>query len=217
MSRSVALFFLATLVVFVGSLLFAPTAAPQVTQPFEFNHAAHAEATSCWDCHFICEKNRDEDFDIDCEDCLEADGPFCEEHVKCADHKLPGVPTIATCVRCHEYDLLDLNGKDPSEEWAPNELAQAKLLDFVEIDEYDEITAMHPLDWNRVTQIKTSCVYFNHRTHALTGGIACAECHGDMASLETPPTEPAMNLKMNWCLDCHEEQDVSTDCVSCHR
>jgi cytochrome c7-like protein len=217
MDKSIALFFLSALVFLGGGLLLSSGVSPDVSQPFAFNHAAHSQKTNCWDCHFICEKNRDEDGDIDCEDCDDAEGPFCEEHLKCADHKLPGLPGTEDCLRCHEYDLLDLLQREDGADLAPNERAQMELLDFVEFNEYDEVQKIRPLLWNRVTQIKTSCVYFSHRTHALVGGLACDECHGDMASMERPPLQPEMDLSMQWCLDCHEDRQISIECLACHR
>ncbi|NQU47340.1 MAG: cytochrome c3 family protein [Planctomycetes bacterium] len=217
MDKSVALFFIVALFFLGGSLLFTSEAQPAITQPFDFNHAAHSEKTNCWDCHFICEKNRDDDGDVDCEDCIDSEGPFCEEHLKCADHKLPGMPQTQDCLRCHEYDLLDLLQKDEGEELQPNEQAQMVMLDFVEFDEYDEVQKILPLEWNRVSQIKTSCIYFSHRSHALVDGLACDECHGDVAAMKSPPTKPKQDISMQWCLDCHQERDISTDCLSCHR
>ena len=217
MDRSIGFFGLTFLIFLVAGIAFAPSESNKVEQPFPFNHAAHSSKTECWDCHFRCEENRDEDGDVDCEDCEDADGPFCSEHMLCGDHKLPGLPGIQVCIGCHEYDLLDLKTTPASADEEANIKAQRKLLEWVEFDEYDEVANLKPLEWQRVTRLSGSCIYFSHRTHTLVGEIACEECHGDVSSLTSPPEVPVVELGMNWCIDCHQQRDVTEDCMACHR
>lgn len=56
-------------------------------------------------------------------------------------------------------------------------------------------------------------VIFSHATHTQT---ACAECHGDVASLAA--TGPGVVPSMATCVDCHADQAPErNDCATCHR
>jgi cytochrome c7-like protein len=217
MDRSYGIFALALTAFLVGGILMPAPSAEDVVQPIDFNHRVHTEKTTCWECHFICEDNRDEDGELDCDDCEEADGPFCAEHLKCPDHKLPGLPQTTDCLRCHIYDLVDLLGVERSADEAPADRKKRVLFDYVEFDEYEEPVLKGPIPWQRVTTIDTSCVYFSHRTHALVAEIECSTCHGDVGSMTSPPKRPDVAVSMSWCLDCHTDRSTTAECASCHR
>ena len=46
---------------------------------------------------------------------------------------------------------------------------------------------------------------------------ACSVCHGDVAHMEEVQPQDGQSLKMGTCLDCHRENNVSTDCTVCHK
>ena len=221
-----AIFFTAALFVgLVGGTVLGRTRSDPVVQPIDFNHKVHAQKMHCRECHFRLEDARDEDGDLDCEDCEEADTPFCEEHAHSADHTLPDIPTAGLCVQCHEEDLVKLKGQ-PKQKDEPSDRKKRSLLQFVNIDEADTVTVAKEIPWKRVTSITTSKVHFSHRRHAQIAGIACSKCHGDVAELEHPPAKPAVVVNMKWCLDCHEQhvtknngkgRETMTQCLSCHR
>jgi hypothetical protein len=49
------------------------------------------------------------------------------------------------------------------------------------------------------------------------GKIGCQSCHGKMEELSSPPTSPAVNIiDMDNCMDCHENNQVNNDCLTCH-
>lgn len=197
MSRTIGVFLFVGAVFFAGGLLYPEGRPPPVEQPIAFNHKLHAEkGVSCSHCHFRCEKNRDEDGDLDCDACDESEFIFCERHVTCPDHKLPGLPGVAVCAGCHDGD-------------DPDTPAKATLLRHIEAGE--------PIPWQTVTRIDGSNVHFSHRTHAMLGKILCSECHGEMETAESPPTRPAVEVDMDWCIDCHHSLDASEGCVACHR
>ncbi|MCK5196081.1 MAG: hypothetical protein KAQ71_19865, partial [Desulfobulbaceae bacterium] len=59
--------------------------------------------------------------------------------------------------------------------------------------------------------------FFSHRRHVVLGQLECSSCHGDVAAMEKPFVEPATLIDMDWCMDCHEQRAVTTDCNTCHR
>ena len=85
---------------------------------------------------------------------------------------------------------------------------EAKLIERVESGE--------PLQWQQINQLPTN-VYFSHQTHAVSSGINCTVCHGEMQQRATPPTQPFFAWTMNACMNCHEQQQASLDCNACHR
>jgi hypothetical protein len=73
-----------------------------------------------------------------------------------------------------------------------------------------------PLPWQQVNQLPKH-VYFSHRTHAVSKGIACTVCHGAMDKATVPPQAPLMKWKMDTCLACHKKSNAIQDCDGCHR
>ncbi|MBI4463937.1 MAG: cytochrome c3 family protein [Acidobacteria bacterium] len=116
-------------------------------------------------------------------------------HTLYATSPWAGLPTTETCSTCHQAPLTE----------SPEE---GKLVQLVEKGE-----ALH---WKQVNQLPTH-VYFSHQTHAVSAGIDCATCHGEMQERTTPPTKPFFAWTMNACLNCHEQQRASLDCNGCHR
>lgn len=57
-------------------------------------------------------------------------------------------------------------------------------------------------------------VYFSHERH-LAKGLDCKECHGDVAAMQLNHQVHA--LQMGFCIDCHRERQVTTDCLACHK
>ncbi|MFQ5504528.1 MAG: cytochrome c3 family protein [Planctomycetota bacterium] len=221
MHKSIAFFIVAAAASWLGGLTLAAVQPEPVVQPIDFNHKVHVKRVDCRECHFLCENNRDEDGELDCDDCEDADTPFCPEHAKCPDHKLPGFPTVRDCLRCHEDDLLELRDSAPGED-EPADHRKRVLLDYVTFDEFDEPRIHKEIPWKRVTEITTSNVYFSHRTHAILQKLPCEGCHGAVGDTEHPPAHPSITGRMDWCLECHRETGASeesalTQCCSCHR
>lgn len=68
--------------------------------------------------------------------------------------------------------------------------------------------------WQRVYGfLPAAHVFFNHAPH-IRAGVACSKCHGDL-SKQTVAVR-SVNLTMGYCVDCHVQHKVSTDCVTCH-
>ena len=102
-----------------------------------------------------------------------------------------GVPTVKTCMGCHE-----LIGTDKPE--------VMKLARFWE--------EKRPIEWFKVYDLP-DFVHFNHNRH-VSAGVECETCHGPVAEMAV--IEKYRDLSMGWCLSCHMEKQANIDCQVCH-
>lgn len=102
-----------------------------------------------------------------------------------------GMPPVDKCLLCHDNIPF---GSDEIK----------KLKGYKRRDE--------PIPWVRVNKLP-DYVRFNHECH-IAGGHACAECHGDVASMDS--ARPVHKFEMGFCVDCHRKNNVTTDCFICH-
>ena len=116
-------------------------------------------------------------------------------HGTVEEQAFASMPTLDTCMDCHEEPM----SKSPEEK---------KVRAFAARHEEPP--------WQRVYRMPVH-VFFSHRRHVVVGKVACATCHGDIAKATEPPTRPAVDQKMAWCLECHEKRHASTDCIACHK
>ena len=177
-------------------------------QPIAFPHTVHAGAVE------------DGGHAIQCE--------FCHRNVTTG--AAATVPAVEVCVICHKQ----INGAN-----AKADVAEPETLINIQrvIDKHAD---GRPIDWERVHRLPDH-VRFVHEAHLrfLTQGEdrvvtlpvgdqkptnlpvpvqeACTVCHGDVALMEEVQPQPGQSLKMGTCLDCHRENDVSTDCTVCHK
>ena len=105
-----------------------------------------------------------------------------------------GRPVLETCSSCHE----ELLGESKEEE---------KLLEY--------IRAGKEVEWQRLYRVPED-VYFSHRRHVVLGKIECNACHGDIGQSLRPPSKP-IKITMKKCMKCHKDNEVSNDCIACHR
>lgn len=109
-----------------------------------------------------------------------------------------GLPALATCLRCH----MKPQGDPPSDDERRVRAAAAEG---------------GPFRWIQVTR-NAGHVHFSHGAHVTVAGMACADCHGDVAAWRAPPTRPNEDLRsMSRCLECHRDRGAPTDCETCHR
>lgn len=151
----------------VGGLLgwLMPSNSP--SQPIQFNHSVHlSNGMTCVDCH-----------------------------VGSRDHEHATLPTLETCLACHEQALTASSEEE-------------KLRAFSQAGEN--------LSWHRITRVP-SHVYFSHRRHVTIAKIDCAECHGRMEALTSPPRSPFRSMNMSACQECHQRMRARNDCDDCHR
>jgi hypothetical protein len=97
-----------------------------------------------------------------------------------------GIPDASTCLMCHQHILPD----SPLLE----QIRQAGL------PSHPSYTG-RPVRWIQVNRLPGH-VYFSHQAH-VTRGVGCAECHGNMASVDRVSAPD--NRGMKWCLSCHRD------------
>ncbi|RMG44579.1 MAG: hypothetical protein D6718_09645 [Acidobacteria bacterium] len=124
------------------------------------------------------------------------------ELLECSDcHKYyqerahSGLPGLSTCMDCHEEPVTE----SPEEQKVRDLAAEGKEQVF------------------KKTFRLPDSVFYTHRRHVTVAGLECSTCHGAIAESEAPPEVPLVRITMNFCLECHEERGVTTDCVACHR
>lgn len=197
----ILLFFILGLVasLFVGWVVFPAVLYSEKEQPIDFNHKLHNELvdSGCESCHYLRE-----------------DGTFA------------GVPTLDTCIGCHE----DVQGEDPEEE------------KFV--TQY--VWKNREVPW-LVYSRQPDCVFFSHAAHISMARMDCVTCHGHIGESESlRPYEyniwtrysrdiwgkniagikkdPWDRMKMDDCAECHKEAGKSSSvqtkreaCFVCHK
>jgi len=138
---------------------------PEAQQPIEFPHNIHIGK------------------EIGCETCHEgvATGPVA------------GLPSVKTCMICHEAIATDR-------------------------PRIQQITAMRDkgldLNWVRVYgYVREAHVKFNHAPH-IRAKVECATCHGNIG--EQTVAQRNVDLNMGFCVTCHRENDAPIDCLTCH-
>lgn len=187
--------------------------APQ--QPIDYSHRLHAGELGI--------------------DCL-----YCHYGARTSKHA--GIPPTSVCMNCHAtvsaaFDaVLEERALAQAEEREPARIVSpeiAKIYTAMGLDEDLEPNEVgpQPIPWVRVHNLQ-DFVAFDHSVH-VARGLACAECHGPVQSMERVRQES--DLSMGWCVNCHRDygvdpamgksktdarldpgQHVSTDCAACH-
>ncbi|MBI3988395.1 MAG: cytochrome c3 family protein [candidate division NC10 bacterium] len=117
----------------------------------------------------------------------------CHQTVEKAPHA--GLPSLQVCLMCHSAPMT----KSPEEE---------KIREYAKRGE--------AIRWAKIYKLPDN-VYYSHRRHVGIGKLECKTCHGTIGESPAPPTRPVVALKMDWCLRCHRERKVETDCNACHK
>lgn len=102
-----------------------------------------------------------------------------------------GLPSVQACMGCHEWVDTDSPELDKLGEYSANEEA---------------------IPWVRVHSTP-DFVQFNHKRH-VKAGVECQSCHGPVETMAR--VERVNSLEMGWCVQCHEQRQVSIDCATCH-
>ncbi len=117
------------------------------------------------------------------------DCQYCHVHLELSPK--PGIPSMASCRGCH----LIVGTGNP------------------EVDKLrTHFTDNTAVEWEEVHYLPPF-VHFPHQRH-IVAGLECVTCHGQVERM--PQVYQYASLKMGWCLTCHEQQGVTTDCTACH-
>lgn len=106
------------------------------------------------------------------------------------------IPALEVCAGCHFPGGVPLVGADKPE--------VQKLLSYWRAGE--------PIPWVRIHKLPDH-VHFPHNMH-VNADIQCQDCHGPVQ--EFTVMYQYSSLRMGWCLQCHREKNVRTDCSVCH-
>lgn len=141
-------------------------------------------------------------------DCL-----FCHTGAERSRHA--GFPSFSTCAACHRFVRARWDAVRADSTAASPEI--------------ERLLADSPsIRWVKVHNL-ADFVYFDHSRH-IHGGVACARCHGDVASMER--VRQTVDMNMGWCVRCHRDENVKLnagvtiddyieeragiDCAKCH-
>jgi hypothetical protein len=114
---------------------------------------------------------------------------YCHSAVEVSSN--PGLPSMETCLGCHRITGAALPEVQKLREAAGTGQA---------------------IQWVKVHNLP-QFVRFPHMRH-VRAQIACQTCHGPVERM--PQVYQWAPLKMGWCLDCHNQRQVTTDCTACH-
>ncbi len=106
-----------------------------------------------------------------------------------------GIPNIDYCSMCHST-LINPSSK------------REKII-------YELVKKNNPIPW-KIYYNLPDYVYFSHRRHVKLGKLECTACHGDMTTQDSPELKNFSPIKMQFCFNCHEQKDITTDCGNCH-
>jgi hypothetical protein len=142
-------------------------------QPIRFPHTVHAGQLkmNCLYCHYAANKSPD-----------------------------PGLPSMETCMGCHNLIGNTGNNKRPE---------IVKLANYYKDGK--------PVPWVRIHKVP-EYVHFPHMRH-VNAGVQCQTCHGDIQNMAQ--VSQANSLNMGWCVSCHIGQSnppfkARYDCAVCH-
>ena len=120
-------------------------------------------------------------------------------HVHAESQAFAGIPAVNDCLECHAAVGIETPGLTKIE---------PQLKQIAERGE--------EIPWKKVHRL-AGHVYFSHRRHVTQAKLECAVCHGDMSTVTSPVVRQAIPITMERCLECHRQQQVTTDCLACHR
>lgn len=115
---------------------------------------------------------------------------FC--HVGAIKGARAGVPALETCMLCHRQVITH----HP---------------EIVKLREH--YFQNEPIQWVKVEDVP-DYAFFNHSVHVFRK-VDCGECHGNIIQMDR--VERVNEFNMGFCIECHQEQEATTDCFTCHR
>jgi hypothetical protein len=120
-------------------------------------------------------------------------------HVHADTQTFAGIPRVTDCLECHSAVG-----------------AQTPLLAEIEPQLKQVAERGEEIPWKKVYRVPGH-TYFSHQRHVSLAKLDCAACHGDLSKVTSPVVRQAIPVKMERCLECHRQRNVTTDCLTCHR
>ncbi len=108
-----------------------------------------------------------------------------------------GIPPVSVCAGCHIPGGVPMVAAD-----SPG----VRILTAY-------WNAKKPIPWVRIHDLPDH-VHFPHYVHVNADSLECQDCHGQVQAMTTIVKQ--QDLRMGWCLKCHRERGVRTDCFVCH-
>ena len=103
------------------------------------------------------------------------------------------IPSVETCMFCHLGTATD----------SP----EIQLLTSY-YDRGEEPPWQRVYGWPEEAHVR-----FNHAPH-IRAEVDCTTCHGDLT--EATVTQRVVDHSMSFCVDCHNQQQASIECLTCH-
>lgn len=107
-----------------------------------------------------------------------------------------GIPSVQVCAGCHIA--------------AGNPLFRGDSAGIRQLVRY--WNQGMPIPWARIYDLPDHA-RFPHMRH-VNADVQCEECHGPVETMRV--IEQESSLQMGWCIACHRERSVRTDCFVCH-
>jgi hypothetical protein len=129
-------------------------------------------------------------------------------HYSAAVSSEPGIPSLQTCVGCHQVVRGGTRAGVKSDTAAARaERAQIQLLN-------DSWRNRKAPEWIRIHAVP-GFVRFPHMRHIKAlGAQSCTRCHGEVQRMAQ--VSQVSTLRMGWCVRCHVQNKVTRDCSVCH-
>ena len=108
-----------------------------------------------------------------------------------------GIPAMEVCAGCHMPGGVPMIAADSA--------GVRTLIRY--------LNEGQAIPWVRIHDLPDHA-HFPHMVHVNAEDLECQECHGQVEAMAE--IELQQDLRMGWCLQCHREREVRTDCTVCH-
>lgn len=108
-----------------------------------------------------------------------------------------GIPAVEVCAGCHIPGGVPMVAAD-----SPG----VRILTTYWNEE-------RTIPWVRIHDLPDHA-HFPHFVHVNAEELECQDCHGQVEAMAEITLQ--QDLRMGWCLQCHQERQVRTDCFVCH-
>ncbi|MDH3891215.1 MAG: hypothetical protein OEV49_09035 [candidate division Zixibacteria bacterium] len=154
---------------------------------------------------------------LECHDDLTDEAPDCAGcHILFQDAALRARKDVRACVACHRSTWTGYSAGIPSvtvcrschaDEPRTDSEQEAHLREYIDRSE--------DIPWVRITEMDPH-VHTSHKAHIRYAGYACTQCHNGLDQQVDTPLDLHVTT-MEACIECHEENNVSDGCLTCHK